>query len=137
MENNVAYCGLDCEQCEAYIATVNDDDELRKEVAKRWSEWNAVEITPETIDCDGCRGTGKKIVYCASLCPVRQCALGKKYETCADCSVVKTCDKAGAVFNNNEQARKNLFERQGAVGGRARHTLREPDAHVPDAPHTA
>ena len=37
MRQLIAYCGLDCEKCEAYIATLNDDDGLRKKVAKEWS----------------------------------------------------------------------------------------------------
>ena len=47
MKNFIAYCGLDCESCEARIATLNNDDELRRKVAKYWSELNKVEITPE------------------------------------------------------------------------------------------
>ena len=31
----IAYCGLDCELCEARIATINNDDKLRDEVAKK------------------------------------------------------------------------------------------------------
>ena len=49
----IAYCGLDCETCEAHIATVNNDDDLRIKVAKEWSELNGVEITPEMINCAG------------------------------------------------------------------------------------
>ena len=30
----IAYCGLNCEACEARIATVNNDDKLRAKVAK-------------------------------------------------------------------------------------------------------
>ncbi|MBO4552438.1 MAG: DUF3795 domain-containing protein [Candidatus Methanomethylophilaceae archaeon] len=30
MRELIAYCGLDCEKCEAHIATLNDDDDLRK-----------------------------------------------------------------------------------------------------------
>ena len=37
MKNSIAYCGLDCEKCEAYIATQNDDDDLRAKVAKEWN----------------------------------------------------------------------------------------------------
>ena len=33
MNEFIAYCGLDCEKCEARIATVNNDNELRKKVA--------------------------------------------------------------------------------------------------------
>ena len=33
-------CGLDCENCAARIATVNNDDELREKTAKEWSVLN-------------------------------------------------------------------------------------------------
>ena len=52
MKELIACCGLDCEACEARIATVNDDGALRAEVARKWSDWNGVEITPEMICCD-------------------------------------------------------------------------------------
>ena len=34
MKHLIAYCGLDCQKCEAHIATINNDNELRKEVAR-------------------------------------------------------------------------------------------------------
>ena len=40
MKDLIAYCGLDCEICEARIATINDNNELREKVAKLWSELN-------------------------------------------------------------------------------------------------
>ena len=108
MKDMIAYCGLDCEACEAYIATKNDDDELRRKVAKHWSELNNVEITPEMINCEGCRVDGVKTVYCDSLCEIRQCAMKRKYETCGDCTELEGCGKVAAVISNNEEARKNL-----------------------------
>ena len=60
MKKYIAYCGLDCESCEARRATVNDDDSLRQRVAKEWSALNGVEITPEMINCVGCRIDGVK-----------------------------------------------------------------------------
>ena len=74
MNEYIAYCGLDCEACEARLATVNNDNELRIKVSKEWSELNGVEITPERINCPGCRIPGVKTVYCDSLCPIRLCA---------------------------------------------------------------
>ena len=70
MNEYIAYCGLDCETCEARLATVNNDNELRIKVSKEWSELNGVEITPEMISCSGCRIPGVKTVYCDSLCPL-------------------------------------------------------------------
>ena len=41
MKQLIACCGLDCENCAARIATVNNDDELREKTAKEWSVLNA------------------------------------------------------------------------------------------------
>lgn len=38
MKDMIGYCGLDCEKCDAYIATVNDDQALREKTAKLWAE---------------------------------------------------------------------------------------------------
>src|SRR5512143_2762025 len=43
----IAYCCLDCAQCDAYRATVKKDDALRAEVAARWK------MKPEQIECLG------------------------------------------------------------------------------------
>lgn len=51
--NLIAYCGLNCEECEAYKATINNDDELRGKVAKEWSNLNNVKITKEMINWKG------------------------------------------------------------------------------------
>lgn len=45
MKELIAYCGLDCEKCDARIATLNDDNVLREKTAKLWSELNGIEIT--------------------------------------------------------------------------------------------
>ena len=108
MKPLIAYCGLDCEKCEAYKATVTNNDDLRKKVAENWSKLNNVTITPEMINCVGCRTDGIKTPFCANLCPIRQCALKKEYETCGDCDTCLSCDKVGMIIGNNEEARKNL-----------------------------
>ena len=108
MKQYIAYCGLDCESCEARRATVNNDDSLRRKVAKEWSELNGVEITPEMIYCVGCRIDGVKTPYCESLCPIRQCALERKVATCGSCGEMGSCGKLRAIIiNNNEPDYKN------------------------------
>lgn len=108
MKKFIAYCGLDCEECDAYKATLNNDNVLRAEVAKLWSEQNNVEITPEMINCEGCRVDGAKTPYCDSMCPIRQCALKKAYETCGNCAELEKCQTVGMVISENPEAAENL-----------------------------
>ena len=108
MNTYIAYCGLNCETCDARLATAHDDNDLRQKVSKLWSELNGVEITPEMINCVGCRIDGVKTPYCESLCPIRQCALSRKIETCGECSEMDTCEKLGAIIRNNADAYRSL-----------------------------
>ena len=108
----IAYCGLNCKKCDAYKATVNDDNELREQTAKLWAEMNNAPITADMINCLGCRADGVKTPYCASLCPVRQCALKKGYETCGDCENIKSCEAISGILNFSEEARNNLLKKE-------------------------
>lgn len=90
------------------MATLANDDELRKEVSRKWCQMNNTDqITPETINCMGCRADGIKFAYCDFMCPIRKCAAGKGLETCADCSEKAVCHKLDP-FRTNEQAAANL-----------------------------
>ncbi len=108
MKKLIAYCGLDCEKCEAFIATLNNDKALREKVAKEWLELNSVEITPEMINCEGCRVDGVKTPYCDKYCQIRQCARNKAYETCGNCAEMESCQTVGMVIFNNAEAAGNL-----------------------------
>ena len=52
MKELIAFCGLDCEVCEARKATIENDDTLREKVAKLWTELNGVTITSDMINFD-------------------------------------------------------------------------------------
>ena len=108
MKKLIAYCGLDCERCEAWIATERNDDALREKVARSWSELNHVEITPQMIHCTGCRMPGAKTPYSDSLCPIRRCAQSRGAETCGNCGKMAQCSKLGAITRHNEEALRNL-----------------------------
>ena len=109
MRPNIACCGLDCEQCDAYIATLHDDQALREKTAKLWAELNHAPILPEHINCQGCRADGAKTVFCEQLCVVRRCARQKGVATCGNCPEMETCPTVGAIFANAPQAKKNLI----------------------------
>ena len=108
MNDLIAYCGLNCEKCDAFIATKNNDNALREKTAKLWSELNNVLILPEHINCDGCRVSGRKTVFCDKLCPIRQCAMQKGVDTCGECPEMEHCSKIAMVHANNEEAKRNL-----------------------------
>ncbi len=108
MDKFIAYCGLDCEKCEARLATINNDDALRTKVADKWSKLNGVKITKEMINCTGCRVDGVKTPFCDSMCEIRKCAINKKYETCGDCNEIMSCEKVKMIIGNNEEALSNL-----------------------------
>lgn len=76
--------------------------------AKLWSELNNAPILPEHINCQGCRVSGIKTVYCDSLCTIRQCAMKKGVMTCGDCSNFENCQTIGRIITNNPTALENL-----------------------------
>lgn len=108
MKQMIAYCGLDCEKCDAYIATINNDNALREKTAKLWAEMNNAPITAEMINCKGCRMDGLKTPFCDSMCEIRQCALKKDIDTCGDCSKMRTCKIVGEILNSSNEAIENL-----------------------------
>ncbi len=108
MNKLIAFCGLDCGKCDAYIATKNNDQALREKTAKLWSKLNNATILPEHINCEGCRMDGAKTVFCSTMCEIRRCAIGKGCEICGDCPQMDVCDKLEPILANNREASVNL-----------------------------
>lgn len=104
----IAFCGLDCARCEARTATLHNDDTLREQVARQWSEWNHVDIPAASINCLGCRTEGIKCPYCDTMCPIRQCALRREVSHCGECPESPDCNLLQQVHHNAPEARANL-----------------------------
>lgn len=107
----LGYSGLDCEQCEAFIATRNNDDALRVRVAEEWARSYNVPIKPEHINCTACQSAGVKTYYCDQLCEVRKCATGKPVGACAECSDYP-CPVLNDVFRAAPHAKTRLDVRR-------------------------
>jgi hypothetical protein len=109
MEKIIACCGLNCASCEARIATITNDDELRKSTAEKWQKlYNSPAIAPESINCTGCRLPGVKLAHC-SECQVRNCAIAKGYSTCSECNELTTCSIVAPIHNYSPDALKDLL----------------------------
>jgi hypothetical protein len=109
MDRMVAYCGLICTECPAYIAKRDDNDELRKKTAEEWSKQFNATITPESVNCDGCLVTDGELIQYCSVCEIRKCGLEKNVENCALCDDY-ICDKLEKWFKNVPDAKKVLDE---------------------------
>jgi len=104
----IACCGIDCENCDARIATVADDNNQREETAQKWREMlNAPDITAESINCTGCRTDGVKFGYCND-CEIRKCVQSKGFNTCGDCEELDTCQIVSNILQNVPGAKENL-----------------------------
>lgn len=104
-----AYCGINCEKCETFIATKNNDDTMRKEIAKKWSKMYNADIKPEHIHCTGCKGDGIKFHHCENTCQIRKCAIPKNIENCTQCDEY-VCDKLKEMFKMAPELEQNLKE---------------------------
>ncbi len=81
-----AYCGLDCSECEAYIATQNNDRAGLEKAAAKWTaEFGAKNLTADMCVCDGCAAGKRAGTAHAATCGLRLCASSRKVETCAHC----------------------------------------------------
>lgn len=60
----IGCCGLDCEKCDARIATLTNDNALCEKTAALWTKLNGVTILPEMINCTGCCHLGSRVPRC-------------------------------------------------------------------------
>ncbi len=88
--HHIAICGLDCAACEIYKATKNNDEELRKELAAKYTRLSGKPIRPSQIECHGCRGTLE--THWASDCRMLICAKERGYTYCHQCPDFDTCE---------------------------------------------
>ena len=108
MSEMIAYCGLDCSKCDAFIATRERDFERKKEMAKRWSKTPNVEFSPEDIDCTGCM-SDRISGWCTRVCKIRPCAATRNVKTCAHCTDYP-CGQLKEFLSDEAKAAKMLEE---------------------------
>lgn len=85
MDEIIAFCGLVCSECPAYLATIADDDDQRAAVAKRWSTEHDTDLSPSTINCVGCHSDDSDVFSHGLVCTMRLCGLERGVATCAHC----------------------------------------------------
>ncbi len=85
MTKFIAYCGLDCGACNAYIATQKNDTGMIERTAIEWSNLYHSDITAKDVWCDGCTvGSGRLCGHCSD-CSIRACAQERHVANCGVC----------------------------------------------------
>lgn len=104
----IAYCGLVCSDCPAFIATQASDRSALEQVAVQWrEEYDSPGITVESVICDGCLGEGgRKCSHCAE-CEIRTCGAERDVVNCAHCGDY-VCQKLEGFFGFVPDARAVL-----------------------------
>jgi hypothetical protein len=104
IEKMIAICGLVCTDCQAFIATQAEDRAGLERVAAQWrEEFNAPNITVESVICDGCVAGGRKCSHCFE-CEMRACGLERGVLNCAQCDDY-ACEKLESFFGFVPDAR--------------------------------
>jgi len=104
MSKNIAFCGLDCDACSAFIATKNNNDALRLKTAQEWTLRHRAKggprVEPREINCYGCLSNGPLYTHCRE-CAVRACGLRrglKSCQKCPECKCVKLTELQNHLF---------------------------------------
>ncbi len=106
MKKLIAYCGLICTECPAYLATQKNSDAERKKVAEAWSEEFDTDISYEDINCDGCINDERVFQHC-NVCEIRACGKERDVLNCAFCSDY-ACEKLIKFFEMVPDAKQVL-----------------------------
>jgi len=102
----IAYCGLTCTQCPAYLATQAGDEAKAEETATLWSKQFGAQVTVDDVWCDGCLVEGKKSAHCGE-CEIRACGQERGVENCAHCADYG-CEKLTPLLEAVPAARTTL-----------------------------
>jgi hypothetical protein len=106
VEKQIAYCGIVCSDCRAYIATQKNDDKLRQVEAEQWTKMFNHPYKMEDINCNGCIGAGVRMGYC-SMCEIRKCGSDKGVINCAYCAGYP-CAKLDVIYKHAPEVKKTL-----------------------------
>ncbi|HOE57701.1 MAG TPA: DUF3795 domain-containing protein [Bacillota bacterium] len=105
MDKMIACCGLECSSCDAYVATRNNDDGLRRKAAESWSKMFNARIEAKDINCLGCMSN---VLFSHCLeCDIRECNINKSQDNCSKCDDY-ACQKINNFFNMAPEAKDSL-----------------------------
>jgi hypothetical protein len=114
----IAFRGVTCSDCPAFIATQADDRGALERVLTQWRAYlDATHITLADIVCEGCQTEGGRLNGYRRQCSIRPCAEGRGVPTgahgeeyaCAELGRLLTmCHRREGFFGFSRMARTTL-----------------------------
>lgn len=77
------YCGHDCARCITYIATLRNDDNLRRQSQSFYKEQFGLDIPLEKFNCEG--GRSQNVFELCKECPFVKCCKERSVDSCSKC----------------------------------------------------
>jgi hypothetical protein len=110
MEEMIAFCGLACNECDAFVATktkMTPGEKLK--LAEKWTKLygNGRTVKPEEVMCVGCLSENGQMWTNCSRCEIRKCGQTKKVTNCAYCADYP-CGKLKTFFMEAPDAKIRL-----------------------------
>lgn len=87
MQTVIGACGLICSKCDAFTATMAEDQEKLEAVAAHWRKiYQNPDIDAASVRCHGCMSDSPvKCCKCRSGCEIHTCAQKKQVSVCGLC----------------------------------------------------
>lgn len=104
----LAYCGVLCNECEIYKATISDDFDERKNVAQKFTS-SEYPLTVENINCLSCSFENEIVFKFCMECEIRKCGVERKIENCGHCKEYP-CNLLKKPFEMDEENKLRLDE---------------------------
>ena len=84
MKQMICCCGHDCARCLTYLATVHNDEALRRQSQEFYQSEFGIDIPPEDIHCHG--GRSEDVFCLCRACPFVKCCRERGVDACSDCT---------------------------------------------------
>ena len=83
MNQLMCCCGHDCSRCLTYLATINNNENLRKQSQSFYKTEFAIDIPLKDIHCLG--GRSEDVFCLCKECPFIKCCKEHEIEMCPEC----------------------------------------------------
>lgn len=71
MNKKIGYCGIDCNACPCYKATIKNDSRMKMDLSIKWSKLFKETLLPREMNCLGCK-QDKVLFKNCKLCKIRK-----------------------------------------------------------------